>query len=586
MTKLYIFTFLSLFSLIIFTDVARNKTTGQPVAEGTGMSSKRSMPYAQKGPSASVAETRITSRLPLNAFDASRRTYTSPVKSQNSTTTRLHFFSDLAIWLACFIIPVIVGYFLYIKNREIPIRTVLYLFAAFIMTCGLTYMADALLFWWQSYEFNTAIHTGVAVASAGTVITLLKVISGAKKKFRDPTEYQQLLDQRTRELLELNEQLTQEVDQRRQVEKELIRMNEMFESAQNAAGMGAWAIDLTTRDLYWSDKVYEIHEIEVGTEVNIEEAINFYHPDHRAIIEKAVDSSIQEGREYNLELKLITKKGRDIWVNAIGLPVMENGRTIRLQGLFQDITKRKITEEEERSLNVILEEKVRERTIQLEAANKELEAFSYSVSHDLRSPLRSINGFSQALMEDCYETLDEQCRSYLSRISRSAVRMGMLIDAMLNLSRISRKELVRSSVDLTTMSREVFHDLELDQKYTIDIQPGLFTLGDEKLVRIILENLIGNAAKYSSKIADPRIEVGACMDSSTTVFFIRDNGAGFDMRYADRLFEAFQRLHSQNEFEGTGVGLATVQRIINKHGGRIRAESQSNKGATFYFTLN
>jgi light-regulated signal transduction histidine kinase (bacteriophytochrome) len=235
-----------------------------------------------------------------------------------------------------------------------------------------------------------------------------------------------------------------------------------------------------------------------------------------------------------------------------------------------------------------LEERVIERTTQLEAANKELESFSYSVSHDLRAPLRSIDGFSQALFEDYGDKLDAQGRSDLQRVRAATQRMAQLIDDMLNLSRVSRGEMRREMVDLSSMVRNIAEELkaaEPDRKVDVAIADGIQAEGDVRLLRVLVENLLSNAWKFTGKHPTAKIEFGISQNNGKPVYFVRDDGAGFDMAYAGKLFGAFQRLHSMSEFNGTGVGLATVQRIVNRHGGKIWAEGTVDQGATFYFTL-
>ena len=245
-------------------------------------------------------------------------------------------------------------------------------------------------------------------------------------------------------------------------------------------------------------------------------------------------------------------------------------------------------EGELRALNAELEHRVSQRTAQLEATNRELEAFSYSVSHDLRSPLRSIDGFSQALLEDYDAVLDDRGRDYLARVRRAAQTMGRLIDDLLELARITRRELVRDSVDLSALAENVIAELrehDPDRRVIVRIQPELSVIGDEGLLRAALANLLGNAWKFTTRTTDPMIEFGAINLNGDRSFYVRDNGAGFDMNYAAKLFGPFQRLHSANDFEGTGIGLATVQRVVNRHGGRIWAEASVGHGATFFFTL-
>jgi two-component system NtrC family sensor kinase len=225
---------------------------------------------------------------------------------------------------------------------------------------------------------------------------------------------------------------------------------------------------------------------------------------------------------------------------------------------------------------------------ELEMKNRELEAFSYSVAHDLRAPLRSIDGFSQALLEDCGDKLDEEGKQHLRYVRESAQGMAVLIDGMLSLARVARSELRSEMVDLTGLAQDIFAQLRKsapDRSIATIVAADLVVEGDSRLLRVVLENLLGNAWKFTTKCAAPEIEFGIVSGSTPRIYFIRDNGAGFDMTYKDKLFGVFQRLHSVTEFEGTGIGLATVQRIVSRHGGRVWAESEVDRGATFYFTL-
>ena len=234
------------------------------------------------------------------------------------------------------------------------------------------------------------------------------------------------------------------------------------------------------------------------------------------------------------------------------------------------------------------EEALKQANDELSAVNKELESFSYSVSHDLRSPLRGIDGFSQALLEDYSDKLDERGKDYLQRVRSATQRMGVLIDDLLSLSRVTRSEMRRETVDLSVMARSIAEELQetqAERQVTFVITPGLTTSGDAQLLRLLLENLLNNAWKFTGYHPQARIEFGATQTDGKETYFVRDDGAGFNMTYADKLFGVFQRLHSQDEFAGNGVGLATVQRIAHRHGGQVWAEGKVEKGATFYFTL-
>ncbi len=241
--------------------------------------------------------------------------------------------------------------------------------------------------------------------------------------------------------------------------------------------------------------------------------------------------------------------------------------------------------EEAQSAKEALEEKLN----QSNALNKELEAFSYSVSHDLRAPLRSIDGFSQALLEDYHDELDDDGKDYLERVRAASQRMAQLIDDLLDLSRVTRSNLHKETIDLSEIAHSIVDSLKEaknQRKIDIKIREGVVAYGDSRLLRVILENLLSNAWKFTQKKPNAKIEFGIEQHEGEEVYFVKDNGDGFSMDYVDKLFGAFQRLHSMNEFEGNGIGLATVQRIINRHGGRVWAYGEPGNGATFYFTLS
>ena len=282
------------------------------------------------------------------------------------------------------------------------------------------------------------------------------------------------------------------------------------------------------------------------------------------------------------------KTGERIQIELTVIPLEVDGE-ISFCAFIKDISERKKSEKVILDFNTNLEKEIKQRTSQLEAAVKELDSFSYSVSHDLKSPLRGIGGYALALSEDYGSILNEDGNDLIAKIQNSAIKMNMLIDDMLKLSKVGRTDLYRAKINISELAIEIIEQIKEDttrKEVKFTVEPNMFLNCDKKLFEILLTNLISNAVKFSNKREIPEVSIGKTGDAEKEIFYVKDNGAGFNMKAAANLFGAFQRLHKQEDFEGTGIGLATVQRVINLHGGQVWAESKVNEGAIFYFQLN
>ena len=341
---------------------------------------------------------------------------------------------------------------------------------------------------------------------------------------------------------------------------------------------------------YVSDRAFEVLE-ESPASIMRESRLMFelVDPAYRRRLLRSMRVSRENLTLWTFELPIRTRSGRVKWMRGQSVPKLHEDGSVTWDGVIVDVSVQKQAEQAIQTLNERLERRVAERTAELSAAYRELESFSYSVSHDLRAPLRSIDGFSRILVEDHAAQLEPDAVQLLGRVRAAAQRMGQLIDDLLSLSRVTRSEPKRIRTDLSAIARAVADELmheSPDRNVDVRIEPGIVCSADPNLMRIALANLIGNAWKFSSKRDHALIEFGSLRNGEKTVYYVRDNGAGFDMKYAGKLFGAFQRVHSSREFDGTGIGLATVSRIVDRHGGAVWAQAEVNQGATFYFTLS
>lgn len=374
-----------------------------------------------------------------------------------------------------------------------------------------------------------------------------------------------------------------DITRRKQAEEQLQKSTAHLKAAQRIAKLGSWEFDVATETIHWSDEVFRIFGRDPAAGMpSFTELQQLYHPDDQPHHNQTVQRGIETGQPYDLECRAYRPDGSLVYIQARGEPIFDaTGQLCQLVGTVLDITERKAAEV-----------KILQTTAQLAASNRELEAFAYSVSHDLRSPLRAIDGFSKALLEDYGDQFDAEGKDYFDRIRRNVQRMGHLIEDLLRLSRVSRSEMEYSTLDLSALVLEQIRELqaaEPDRSIKLVVAPQTIVSADPTLMRVVLSNLLQNAWKFTSHHATARIEFGILdnheQPSDPPIYFVRDDGAGFDMAYANMLFGVFQRLHDTTEFPGTGIGLATVQRAIHRHGGQVWANGAVEQGATIYFTL-
>jgi len=515
----------------------------------------------------------------------------------------LYIISDLLVWSAYFTIPIVIIRYIS-KKQGIQFIRLYFLFAAFILACGATHFFDAVAFWIPLYRVNALVRLITGALSWTTVFYLVKFL---------PVLFS----------LKSQKELEFEIDQRKKAENETRQLNETLEQRiiERTAALAGSLKEVSDYKLALDESSIVAITDQKGiikhanqnfcniSKYSVEELIG---QDHRIINSgyhskefiKELWATIGSGKIWKGELKNKAKDGTIYWVDTTIVPFLdEKAKPYQYVAISADITQRKQTEEEIKMLNEELEKRVNERTEELVIANrdlriageqfkevnKELESFSYSVSHDLRAPLRAVHGYTEMLKANLETQPDPEAHRLMNNIMSNAKKMGQLIDDLLNFARIGRKELVKTNLQMQPVVTEICNGLKNEQgdrniEYLIgELLPAQ---ADSITIRHVWQNLISNAIKYSQFKDKSVIEIGSEIKGNEIIYHIKDNGAGFDMRYAGKLFGVFQRLHSDEEFEGTGVGLALVQRIIVKHGGRIWAEGQVNKGATFFFTLN
>lgn len=381
-----------------------------------------------------------------------------------------------------------------------------------------------------------------------------------------------------------------DITERKRAEEAALDSEARLNFALQTSNIGAW--ELSLRD-HTANRT-AIHDRIFGYDALLphwtyEMFLDHVLPEDRAEVDRSFRVATATNANWSLECRIRRADGevRCIWV-AGGHERDSEGKVVRMSGIVQDITERKAREAEIQQLNAELEQRVSQRTIELEGANKELEAFSYSVSHDLRAPLRAISGFSKIVLEDHSAALDADGLRYLHQVEQSARQMGQLIDDLLTFSRTGRQALVLQTVSTTDMVNACLADLQgmkENRHVTVNVGELPDCEADASLLKQVWLNLLGNALKYTRKCDQAVITIGSRREGDTDSYFVQDNGAGFEMKYADKLFGVFQRLHLADDYEGTGVGLALVQRIVQRHGGRVWAEANLNLGATFHFTL-
>ncbi|MDP3877779.1 MAG: PAS domain S-box protein [Methylobacter sp.] len=495
--------------------------------------------------------------------------------------------SDILIFLAYASMPLALVYFGR-RRKDFPYQWLLWMFAAFIMACGTTHLMGAIVLWQPLYGLDALLKAVTALISVVTAIALWPLLPHA---LRLPGPNQ---------LRQINEALENEIAERKCVEESLRLAKQAAEdNLQEERILRAAIVEFSEDAIIsktldgiitsWNQAAekmfgYRAEEI-IGCSASV-----LIPPEHQAELQKVL-VTIQRGESIKFHAtERMCKDGSRIIVSVSTSPIRDKEEQIvGVSIIARDITARKLAENEIRLLNADLERRVIERTAELTATNRELDSFSYAVCHDLRAPLRAMCGFSQALIEDYGHQLQGEAKLYLEQIDLAGRNMNELIDGLLALARSTRGELHYDLIDLSSLAGQLLNELQQnapERQVAVQVEAGLQVQGDARMIKVVMRNLLDNAWKYTAHQPTPSIRVYAEEKEGERRFCVADNGAGFDMAHVNRLFQPFQRLHRQEEFPGIGIGLATVQRIVQRHGGVIGAHAEPGKGAVFHFTLS
>ncbi|MBU2018723.1 MAG: PAS domain-containing protein [Bacteroidetes bacterium] len=416
--------------------------------------------------------------------------------------------------------------------------------------------------------------SGKPVAFNGIVadVTLEEKLKKAQSAYI--LQLEKIIERRTGDIGELHRNLSQS--------------EELFKSMSEIGAIGGWYLDLIEDSIQWSEQVYHIHGLPLGEIRPLEDLINFYAPEARGVVIQKMERCREYAEPFEFELPFITTKKKRIWVKSKAKPVLKDGKVIGISGIFQEVTSEKTLRENLVLINNELDAKVDHLSNELLVLEKEIKTLTETVSQDLRAPLRAIEGFSKAIQENYINILEEEGKRWLHYIVDNSVTMGVLISDILEFSSVSRAFIQPVEINVNELIERNFDELKLEyQKNSIKLNveklPKLN--GDRILINLLFNNLLSNALKFSSKSEEIKIEITGRIENELTIYEIKDWGAGFDQKYADKLFVLFQKMHSSDEFAGSGVGLAIVERIIKKHKGWISAKSAEGQGTTFTFGI-